>query len=166
MQTQTQNITNFWLIISCSRLINNYIRWYIIYVVDEDFHLVTSPKNRFGSPCSQWLLQVDLVPQGPFWFIAFPMATSLWQGTNIGNTMNQKSSNLMIYMCCFLTQRGGGLCMGLCMGLVGPKCERIEEPASTAISLQTQFLQFVWISSNKIHLKINIFHTLALKIVK
>jgi len=29
-----------------------------------------------------------------------------------------------------------------------------------------KFLQFVWISSNKIHSKINIFHTLALKIVK
>jgi hypothetical protein len=31
---------------------------------------------------------------------------------------------------------------------------------------KTQFLQFVWISSNKIHTKMNIFHTLALKIVK
>jgi hypothetical protein len=37
---------------------------------------------------------------------------------------------------------------------------------STELSLQTHFLQFVWISSNKIKLKINIFHTLALKIVK
>jgi hypothetical protein len=42
-----------------------------------------------------------------------------------------------------------------------PKCERIE--GSTNFSFQTQILQFVWISSNKIHLKINIFHTLALK---
>jgi hypothetical protein len=39
-------------------------------------------------------------------------------------------------------------------------------PSTFPISLQTQFLQFVWISSNKIHSKINIFHTLALKIVK
>jgi len=42
-----------------------------------------------------------------------------------------------------------------------PKCEHIE--GSTDFSFQTQILQFVWISSNKIHPKINIFHTLALK---
>jgi hypothetical protein len=33
-------------------------------------------------------------------------------------------------------------------------------------SFQTRFLQFVWISNNKIHSKNNIFHTLVLKIVK
>ncbi len=44
------------------------------------------------------------------------------------------------------------------------KCEHIE--GSTDFSLQTQFLQLVWIFSSKIHSKINIFHTLALKIVK
>jgi hypothetical protein len=43
-----------------------------------------------------------------------------------------------------------------------PKCEHIEGP--TDFSFQTQFLQFIWISSNKIQLKINIFHTLALKL--
>jgi len=42
------------------------------------------------------------------------------------------------------------------------KCEHIE--GSTDFSFQTQSLQFVWISSNKIHPKINIFHSLALKI--
>jgi hypothetical protein len=36
----------------------------------------------------------------------------------------------------------------------------------TDFSLQTQFLQFIWISSNKMHSKVNIFRTLALKIVK
>ncbi len=41
-----------------------------------------------------------------------------------------------------------------------PKCEHIE--GSTDFSFQTQILQFVWISSNKIHPKIIIFHTLAL----
>jgi len=45
-----------------------------------------------------------------------------------------------------------------------PKCEHIE--GSTDFSFQTQFLQFVWISSNKIHSKINIFHTLVLIFLK
>jgi hypothetical protein len=45
-----------------------------------------------------------------------------------------------------------------------PKYEHIK--GSTVSSFQTQFLEFVWISSNKIHSKINIFHTLVLKIVK
>jgi len=40
------------------------------------------------------------------------------------------------------------------------QCERIE--GSTYFSSQTQLLQFVWVFSNKIHSKINIFHTLAL----
>jgi hypothetical protein len=44
------------------------------------------------------------------------------------------------------------------------QCEHIE--GSTAFAFQTQFLQFVWISSIKITSKINIFHTLALTIVK
>jgi hypothetical protein len=44
------------------------------------------------------------------------------------------------------------------------QCEHIE--GSTDFAFQTQFLQFVWISSNKITSKSNIFHTLALKIVK
>jgi hypothetical protein len=62
--------------------------------------------------------------------------------------------------------------LGLCLiatsvaCAMGPKCEHIGRPASNASSLQTQILQFVWISRNKIHSKINIFHTLALKIVK
>jgi hypothetical protein len=42
--------------------------------------------------------------------------------------------------------------------------EHIEH--SNDFSFQTLFLQFVWISNNKIHSKINNFHTLALKIVK
>ncbi len=37
---------------------------------------------------------------------------------------------------------------------------------STDFSFQTHFLQFVWISSDKIHSKVNSFHTFALKIVK
>jgi hypothetical protein len=37
---------------------------------------------------------------------------------------------------------------------------------SMDFSFQTQFLQFIWIFSTKIHSKINIFHTLAKKIVK
>jgi len=41
---------------------------------------------------------------------------------------------------------------------LAPKYEHIEG--------STQFLQFVWISINKILSKISIFHTLALKIVK
>ncbi len=45
-----------------------------------------------------------------------------------------------------------------------PKCEHIE--ALSEFSFQTRFLQFVWISNNKIHSKNNIFHTLVLKIVK
>jgi hypothetical protein len=45
-----------------------------------------------------------------------------------------------------------------------PKCEHIE--GSTDFSFQTQILQFVWISSNKIHSKINIFHTLVLIFLK
>jgi hypothetical protein len=36
---------------------------------------------------------------------------------------------------------------------IGLKCEHIE--GSTKFSFQTQFLQFVWISKNKIHSKIN-----------
>jgi hypothetical protein len=44
------------------------------------------------------------------------------------------------------------------------QCKHIE--GSTDFAFQTQFLQFVWISSNKITFKSNIFHTLALKIVK
>jgi hypothetical protein len=212
--------------------------------------------NLFGSSCSQWLLQCWSGSPRAFLVHGIPNGHSLWQGTNIGNTMNQKSSNLMIdiHMYCFFTQSWWGLCMGLvgpnvisfvynqevlgskpCMlwmphyvaiwpmvqnpkngyykipttpstlpshpweqsnqshpssfvqvtsqhtifhfGLcllatsvastMAPKCEHIGGPASTAISLQTQiFWQFVWISSNKIHSKINIFHTLALKIVK
>jgi hypothetical protein len=43
-------------------------------------------------------------------------------------------------------------------------CEHVD--GSTTFSFQTQFLQFVWIFSNKIHLNVNIFDTLALKIVK
>ncbi len=39
------------------------------------------------------------------------------------------------------------------------KCEHME--GSTDISFQTQFLQFVWISSNKIHSKINVFPHLS-----
>jgi len=44
---------------------------------------------------------------------------------------------------------------------VGPGVITIE--GSSDFSFQTQFLQFVWISSNKIYSKINIFHTLGLK---
>jgi hypothetical protein len=44
-----------------------------------------------------------------------------------------------------------------------PKCEHIEN--SSNFSFQTQFLQFIWISNNKIHSKINIVHTWALKIM-
>ncbi len=42
-----------------------------------------------------------------------------------------------------------------------PKCEHME--GSTDISFQTQFLQFVWISSNKIHSRINVFPHLSSK---
>jgi hypothetical protein len=45
-----------------------------------------------------------------------------------------------------------------------PKCEHIE--VSTNFSFQIQFLQFVWISCNKIYSKTSIFHTLTLKIMK
>jgi hypothetical protein len=45
-----------------------------------------------------------------------------------------------------------------------PKCEHIESP--TDFSIQTQFHQLGWIFNNGSTPKINIFRTLALKIVK
>jgi hypothetical protein len=44
------------------------------------------------------------------------------------------------------------------------QCEHFE--GSTDFLFQTQFLQIVWISSNKIHSNINILCTLTLKILK
>jgi hypothetical protein len=42
--------------------------------------------------------------------------------------------------------------------VVGPSVNTLM--AQLIFAFRTQFLQFVWISSNKIHSKINIFHTL------
>jgi hypothetical protein len=90
---QNSKYHQFWLTISCSSLINNYIHSYIRYVVDEDSHLVMCPKNLLGSSCSQWLLQVDLVPQGPFWFIAFPMAILCDKEPTLGTQWTKKAPN-------------------------------------------------------------------------
>lgn len=57
------------------------------------------------------------------------------------------------------------LCNDQCGLSRWPKFEHIEGSTDFFPS-KPNFLQFVWISTNKICWKINIFHTLALKIVK
>ncbi len=48
--------------------------------------------------------------------------------------------------------------------VVGPSVNTLR--AQLIFPSKPNFLQFVWISNNKIHSKINIFHTLALKFMK
>jgi hypothetical protein len=56
------------------------------------------------------------------------------------------------------------ICTSVTCALSPSVNEHIE--GSIDFSFKNQFLQFVWIFNNKIHSKINIFHTLALKIMK
>jgi hypothetical protein len=47
---------------------------------------------------------------------------------------------------------------------IGPSVNALK--AKLIFPSKTQFLRFIWISSNKIHSKINLLHTLAQTIVK